>query len=44
MEKNNYSAYGSFGFEKIKAPKPKSNNEPKSTKTVGKDDLRGGKK
>lgn len=44
MEKNNYSAYGSFGFEKINSPKPKKNGEPKANKTVGKSDLRGGKK
>lgn len=43
MEKKNYSAYGSYGFEKIKAPKPKK-SEQKGSVITGKSDLRGGKK
>lgn len=44
MEKKNYSAYGSYGLNKIDAPKPKSTDTPKSAKITGKGDLRGGKK
>ena len=36
--------YGSFGYEKINAPKNTNKNQPRTTKTVGKGDLRGGKK
>ena len=35
--------YGTYGLEKINAPKKNSKNAPKVTKTVG-GDLRGGKK
>ena len=40
MKEKNYSPYGSFSFDKISAPKGKVKNEPKSTKTSGKGDLR----
>ena len=43
MEKNTSSAYRTYGFEKIKAPNPKK-NEQKSSVITGKSDLRGGKK
>lgn len=45
MKKQNHSQpYAYLGFEKISAPKGKKNNEPKVTKTVGKDLRVGGKK
>jgi len=40
MKDKKYSPYGSFGLEKINAPKPKTNSSPKSTKITGKGDLR----
>ena len=43
MEKKNYSAYGTYGFEKIKAPKAKK-SEQKCSVISSKSDLRGGKK
>ena len=42
MKNKNYSPYGTYSLEKVVAPKGKEKN-PKSTKTVGKCDLRGGK-
>ena len=40
MKDKNYSPYGTLSFEKIDSPKPKKKDEPKSTKIVGKGDLR----
>ncbi len=43
MKNKNYSPYGTYSLNKIDAPKPKTAG-PKASKTVGKDDLRGGKR
>lgn len=40
MKEKNYSPYGSFGLEKINAPKGKPAGEPRSTKIEGDGDLR----
>ena len=45
MKNNNFSQpYRSLGFDKIDAPVSKAKNQPKSTKTVGKDLRVGGNK
>ena len=43
MNKNNYSPYGNFSYEKIDAPKKVSGGVKGSKKTATRD-LRGGKK
>ena len=42
MKNENYSPYGTYGLTKIDAPKSTKKNEPKSEKTTGSGDLRGG--
>lgn len=45
MKKNIYSQpYTNLGFDKIEAPNSKGKNEPKSTKSTGRDLRVGGKK
>ena len=40
MKKKNYSPYGTYGYEEIRAPKNKKKDEPKVSKTTGSSDLR----
>ena len=45
MKNDNYSQpYRNLGFDKIDAPKTKSKDEPKATKTAGRDLRVGGNK
>lgn len=40
MKEKNYSPYGTFGLDKINAPKSDKKSEPKATKTTTNGDLR----
>jgi hypothetical protein len=44
MNKNNYSPYGTFSYEKVDSPRKPKNTEPKANKITSENDLRGGKK
>jgi len=44
MKNKNCSPYGTYSLNKIQAPKSSKKCEPSAKRTVGKDDLRGGKK